>query len=81
MKPERENELLVRHRARAVRRQLLLGVGFVLLLAGYGLLAISPDTPSEWVLLRVFAGFGLLFVGFGIAVVPLLGRITGSEDE
>ena len=81
MKPERQSELMLRHRARALRQRWMLAIGFALLLAGYALLAVSPDTASEWVLLRVFTGFALLFVGFSVAIIPTLARLTGSEDE
>lgn len=74
------DQLRTRYRVRTARRRLTIAIGLVLLLAGYALLAVSPDTPSEWVLLRVFAGFGLLFVGFGVAVLPILTRITGGDD-
>ena len=74
------DQLRTRYRVRTARRRLTIAIGLVLLLAGYALLAVSPDTPSEWVLLRVFAGFGLLFVGFGVAVLPILSRITGGDD-
>jgi MFS family permease len=74
------DQLRTRHRARSARRRLTIIIGLLLLLAGYALLAVSPDTPSEWVLLRVAAGFGLLFVGFGVAVLPILTRITGGDD-
>ena len=39
----------------------------IILVAGYILLGVSPETASEWVLIRVFAGFALLLVGFAIA--------------
>ena len=81
MKTERQSELMLRHRARFLRRRCLVGTGFVILLAGYALLAVSPETASEWVLFRVFTGFGLLFVGFAVAILPTLARLTGSEDE
>ncbi|MBU3898051.1 MAG: hypothetical protein KJ614_03845 [Gammaproteobacteria bacterium] len=74
------DQLRTRYRARTVRRRLTIAVGLLLLLAGYALLAVSPDTPSDWVLFRVFAGFALLFIGFGVAVLPLLSRITGGDD-
>ncbi|NDP40266.1 MAG: hypothetical protein GZ093_16220 [Rhodoferax sp.] len=74
------DQLRTRYRARTTRRRLTIIIGLLLLLAGYALLAVSPDTPSEWVLLRVAAGFGLLFVGFGVAVLPILTRITGGDD-
>lgn len=56
------------------------GVGFCLLLSGYAVLAISPDTPYEWVLLRVVMGFGLLFIGFGLAIAPLLSSISQADE-
>jgi len=49
-------------------------------MAGYALLAVSPDTPSQWVLIRVFAGFALLFIGFAVAILPILSRLTGGDD-
>ena len=81
MKTEHHSDLMLRHRARAMRHRWMEVIGLVLLLAGYGLLAVDPDTASQWVLLRVVAGFGLLFVGFGVAIVPTLSRMTGSEGE
>lgn len=73
--------LLDRHyrRVRRGRRNALLGV--ILLLCGYALLAISPDTPQDWVLLRVAFGFGMLFVGFVLAVLPWLQRISGGHSD
>ena len=55
-------------------------LGILLLIAGYAVLAVKPDTPSEWVLLRVAIGFGLLFAGFGMAVLPWLSRISHGEE-
>lgn len=74
------DQLRARYRARTRRKRLTIGIGFVILLAGYALLAVSPDTPSEWALFRVFAGFALLFIGFGVAVLPMLSRMTGGDD-
>ena len=74
------DQLRVRYRAHLRRRRVTIAIGFMILLAGYALLAVSPDTASEWVLFRVFAGFALLFVGFGIAILPLLSRLTGGDD-
>jgi hypothetical protein len=31
-------------------------------------------------MIRVFAGFGALMVGFSLAIGPLLQRITGGDD-
>jgi MFS family permease len=74
------DQLRVRYRARTMRRRVTIGVGLLLLMAGYALLAVSPDTPSQWVLIRVFAGFALLFVGFAVAILPILSRLTGGDD-
>lgn len=74
------DQLRTRYRVRTARRRLTIVVGLVLLLAGYALLAVSPDTPSDWALFRVFGGFALLFIGFGVAILPILSRITGGED-
>lgn len=74
------DQLRVRYRAKSVRRRVTIGVGLVILLAGYALLAVSPDTASEWVLFRVFGGFALLFIGFGVAVLPILSKLTGGDD-
>jgi hypothetical protein len=77
---DREDSMLTRREAKASRRRLKSILGFFLLLAGYALLAISPDTPGEWVLIRVAVGFGLLFIGFGFAIMPWIARISGGEE-
>ncbi|MBK6295470.1 MAG: hypothetical protein IPF55_15170 [Rhodoferax sp.] len=74
------DQLRVRYRARGIRKRVTIAIGLLILLAGYALLAVSPDTASEWVLFRVFAGFAMLFVGFSIAILPLLSRLTGGDD-
>lgn len=74
------DQLRARYRARTVRRRVTIAIGLLMLLAGYALLAVDPDTSSEWALIRVFVGFGLLFIGFGVAVLPILSRLTGGED-
>lgn len=76
----REDKLLERHRRQAMRARGLQLLGIGLLLAGYAVLAVSPETPSEWVLVRVAAGFGLLFFGFGLAVMPWLSRVSRGEE-
>jgi hypothetical protein len=55
-------------------------VGLAILVSGYALLAVRPDTPSDWLMIRVLAGFGALVVGFGVAILPLLEKITGGDD-
>jgi uncharacterized membrane protein HdeD (DUF308 family) len=74
------DELRVSYQSRTNRRRWRIVIGLLILVAGYALLAVSPDTASEWVLFRAFAGFALLFVGFGVAIIPLLSRLTGSDD-
>lgn len=75
------DRLRARQRLRTIRRRATVIVGLLLLLAGYALLAVSPDTPSGWALIRVVFGFGLLFIGFGVAVLPILTRMTGGDDD
>lgn len=74
------DQLRVRYRARSIRKRVTIVIGLLILLAGYALLAVSPDTASEWVLVRVFGGFALLFIGFAVAVLPILSRLTGGDD-
>jgi dipeptide/tripeptide permease len=75
------DQLRTRHRVRTARRRITVVIGFILLAAGYALLAVSPTTSSEWALIRVFAGFALLFIGFGLAILPLLSRLTSGDDD
>ena len=75
------NEILRAHRKKVATRQRIQEViGFVILLSGYALLAVSPDTPSDWLLIRVVVGFGALFAGFALAVLPILTRVTGGDQ-
>ena len=55
-------------------------LGILLLLAGYASLAVSADTASEWLLLRVVGGFVLLFVGFTVAIGPTVAALLGDHD-
>lgn len=75
------DHLRARQRLRTIRLRSTVIIGILLLLAGYALLAVSPDTPSGWALIRVVVGFGLLFIGFGVAVLPILTRMTGGDDD
>lgn len=79
--PESEDRLLMRQRFAKARRRLTLSIGFVTLLLGYASLAVSPDTPQEWVLIRVGIGFALLFTGFVVAVQPWLSHLFGDTDD
>lgn len=77
---EQEQRVLARHRRDALRERGMQYLGAALLLCGYALLAVSPETPTEWVLLRVALGFGLLFAGFGLAILPWLSRVSRGEE-
>lgn len=67
-------------RTRRLRRRWQQVAGILLLLAGYASLAISPDTASEWLLLRVVGGFVLLFAGFAVAIGPTVAALLGDHD-
>ena len=75
-----QDQLNYRYQAKVVRRRFTVVIGLCILLAGYILLAVSPDTPTEWALVRVMLGFAFLFIGFAIAVLPLISRLTGSDE-
>jgi hypothetical protein len=55
-------------------------VGMCILLSGYAMLAVSPETPSDWLLIRVGGGFVALLAGFGLAILPILTRVTGGDE-
>ncbi len=67
-------------RSRKTRRRWQQFVGILLLLAGYMSLAVTADTSSEWLLLRIVCGFGLLFAGFAVAIGPTVAAIFGDHD-
>ena len=60
--------------ARKMRRRWQQLVGILLLLAGYMSLAVSADSATEWLLLRVV---GVAAIG----VIPLLVVRNGSDDN
>lgn len=66
-------------KARA-RRRIREIIGVLILLAGYALLAVSPDTPSDWLLFRVFGGFAALLLGFFTAILPIVARAVGGDE-
>lgn len=71
------------HRAlhsRKMRRRWQQAIGILLLLAGYVSLAVSADSATEWLLLRVVGGFALLFVGFAVAIGPTVAGLLGNHD-
>jgi hypothetical protein len=73
-------ELRKRKSRHILRQKITTWIGLLILIGGYALLAVSPDTPSDWLMIRVFAGFGALMVGFVIAILPILKRITGGDE-
>ena len=77
---EFRQELRKRKSRHVLRQKITTWIGLMILIGGYALLAVSPDTPSDWLMIRVFAGFGALMVGFVVAILPILKRITGGDD-
>jgi uncharacterized membrane protein HdeD (DUF308 family) len=70
-------QLAKRKKARRRGQQIL---GVLMLLAGYMCLAVTADTATDWLLLRVVGGFGLLFAGFAVAIDPIISSIFGGND-
>jgi hypothetical protein len=77
---EYRQELRKRKSRHVLRQKITTWVGLLILIGGYALLAVSPETPSDWLMIRVFAGFGALIVGFVVAILPILKRITGGDE-
>ena len=77
---EFRQELRKRKSRHVLRQKITTWIGLLILIGGYALLAVSPDTPSDWLMIRVFAGFGALMVGFVIAILPILKRIIGGDE-
>jgi hypothetical protein len=77
---EDRQELRKRKSRHLMRQKITTWIGLLILIGGYALLAVSPDTPSDWLMIRVIAGFGALMVGFVTAILPILNRITGGDD-
>lgn len=68
-----------RYRSRAKRRRVYVVAGLLLIALGYVLMAVSPQTSSNWVLTRVIAGLACIVIGFGMAILPLLSVWTNGE--
>lgn len=68
-----------RYRSRSRRRRILILLGVLLIVAGYALMAVSPDTSSGWALTRAMAGLACIAIGFGLAVLPMLSGWTRGE--
>jgi hypothetical protein len=67
-------------RRRKVRRKRQQMLGISMLLAGYMSLAVTADTDSAWLLIRVVGGFGLLFAGFAVGIGPFIASILGDHE-
>lgn len=67
-------------RRRSAKRRVQKWVGILMLLSGYMSLAVSADTASDWLLIRVVGGFALLFTGFAVAISPIVASILGDHD-
>ena len=75
------NAILERYKRKArARRRIKEVIGVLILLSGYALLAVSPDTPSDWLLFRVIGGFVALLLGFGLAILPIVARAVGGDE-
>jgi uncharacterized membrane protein len=68
-----------RYRSRTARRRVLIVVGLLLIALGYLLMAVSPDSSTQWALFRVMAGLGCIIVGFAMAVLPLIALWTRTD--
>lgn len=67
-------------RRRSAKRRVQKWVGILMLMSGYMSLAVSADTASDWLLIRVVGGFALLFTGFAVAISPIVASILGDHD-
>lgn len=67
------------YRARHGRRRVCIVIGLILIVAGYFLMSVGPNTRSEWVLARAMGGLACIVVGFGMAILPLLAQWTRGE--
>lgn len=65
---------------RNTKRRVQKWLGILMLLCGYMSLAVSADTASDWLLIRVVGGFALLFTGFAVAISPIVASILGDHD-
>ncbi|WP_058615933.1 hypothetical protein [Tepidimonas taiwanensis] len=59
-------------RSRRRRQRRRVWVGLAVMALGYLLVAVAPDAATEWVMIRVFAGFAALLGGAALVVGPLI---------
>jgi hypothetical protein len=65
---------------RKTRKRLQRVLGILMLLGGYMSLAITPDSASDWLLVRIVVGFGLLFGGFTVSIGPWVAAVFGEHE-
>jgi MFS family permease len=68
-----------RYRSRTTRRRVSIVLGLLLIALGYLLMAVSPDSSTQWALFRVMAGLGCIIIGFAMAVLPLIALWTQAD--
>lgn len=68
-----------KYRKRRVRRRAYTVVGLLLIVAGYLLMGVAPNSQAQWALTRAVVGLGCIVVGFGLAILPLLSTWTNGE--
>ena len=68
-----------KYRKRKTRRRVYFVAGVFLIFTGYQLMAVTPNSKSEWVLTRAVVGLGCIVLGFGLAILPLLSTWTNDE--
>ena len=81
MAAHQDDPMHARHLARVRSHHVSTVIGVILIALGYWLVAVTPDTPPDWVLLRVVLGFVSILAGFILAVIPLLGKILSADNQ
>lgn len=67
------------HLKRTRSKRVWIVIGLILMALGYVLMAVDPQTRSDWAAARVLGGLLCIIVGFGWAVMPLLASWTRGE--
>lgn len=68
-----------RYRSRARRRKVYVVVGLLLIVLGYYLMSVQPETLPDWALMRAMGGLACIIFGFGLAILPLLSTWTTDQ--
>lgn len=66
------NDIAAAWISRRRRRRRRVWAGLAVMASGYLLVAVAPDAATEWVMIRVFAGFAALLGGAALVVGPLI---------